>query len=342
MAEPTADSTANPPAKPFANPTKEQVAETAADPSRGAVFGIGSFLPNLILQTLGLPKLGRPKLGLPKWAVPKFLRPRSKVVPSEAAAEHAAPLPMVHGAVPSEQAAVPTGQDLIPPRQPRWTADGWALVRGGGSEPALAVGAAAYGASQAGAVLRYNLAPSSRLRPQAFVRVTTPLAGRGRESGRQGEGAFGLMVRPVRRLPLAIMGEMRMQENGGNARVRPVITAVTEIPPLRLPLKAEGEVYAQAGWAGGQGATPFYDMSAVVQRCVVEPCGIQLRAGGGLWSGGQRGAVRLDFGPRLELRGMIGGGERRLGVRLSADWRFRIAGQAEPGSGPAITLAAGF
>ena len=143
------------------------------------------------------------------------------------------------------------------------------------------------------------------------------------------------------------MGELRVQDSGGAARARPVITVVSEIPPLRLPLGIAGEIYGQAGWAGGRDPTAFYDAAAVAERRVVElGHGAELRAGGGAWSGGQsggqRGAARLDIGPRIELRGLLGKSGSWIGVRLAADWRFRVAGRAEPGSGPAITLSAGF
>lgn len=225
------------------------------------------------------------------------------------------------------------------PRWPRWSADAWALVRGGRSAPALASGAAAYGGSQTGAVLRYNLAPSSPIRPQLYMRATAALAATVREP----EGAVGLMIRPLRRLPLAVMGEVRLQAGPAPARVRPVIMAVSELAPVRLPLGSEAEVYAQAGWAGGSFPTAFYDAAAVVEHGVAEPVpGLGLRAGGGLWTGGQTGAARLDIGPQLELRTMVGPQRRRIRVRLAVDWRFRVAGRAEPGSGPAVTLSAGF
>jgi hypothetical protein len=190
-----------------------------------------------------------------------------------------------------------------------------------------------------GAVLRYNLAPSSPVRPQLYWRTTAALAAALRDP----EAAFGLMARPVRRLPLAVLGEVRLQASGGPVRVRPVVMAVTELPPLALPFGAEAEVYAQAGWAGGRDPTAFYDAAAVALHKLAKPLpGADLRLGGGLWSGGQRGAARLDIGPRIELRCMIGKPAKRIGVRLSADWRFRVAGAAEPGSGPALTLSAGF
>lgn len=224
------------------------------------------------------------------------------------------------------------------PRGSRWSADGWVLLRGD-QAPALAAGAASYGGSQAGAVLRYGLARASRLRPQAYLRVSSALSAR----VQQKEVALGLMVRPVPRLPIAMLGEWRLQEQNGSNRARPAVMAVTELPPLRLPYGIEAEAYAQGGWAGGRDATPFYDLAATFQRRVVNPLrGMQVSAGGGVWSGGQRGAVRLDAGPRVEVRGMVGTRARRIGVRVGVDWRFRVAGRAEPGSGPVLTVATGF
>lgn len=236
-------------------------------------------------------------------------------------------------------AAEPEPHRLAPPHRSHWSADGWLLLRGGSELPALAAGTAAYGGSQAGAVLRYAFAPASALRPQAYVRVSGALGGRVRQS----EAALGLMVRPVKRLPLAVLGEARLLDQPGQLRTRPVVLAITELPPLRLPLGTEAEAYAQGGWAGGRDATAFYDLAATLQHRVVHPLpGLQLSAGGGVWSGGQRGASRLDVGPRVELRTMLGPPSRRIGVRVGVDWRFRVAGRAEPGSGPALTVAAGF
>ena len=238
---------------------------------------------------------------------------------------------------PASIAASASGKSIS--GKPRWSADGWILVRGGDSAPALAAGGASYGASQAGAVLRYALVPSSPLRPQAYVRVSAALGGTSHET----ETALGLMARPLRRLPLAVLGEVRLQNQRGALQARPVVMAVSELAPFRGPLGFDAEAYGQAGWAGGQDATLFYDFAATFQRRVAKPLsGLDLRAGGGVWSGGQRGAARLDLGPRFELRTMIGPPSRRIGVRVGVDWRFRVAGRAEPGSGPALTVAAGF
>ena len=51
--------------------------------------------------------------------------------------------------------------------------------------------------------------------------------------------------------------------------------------------------------------------------------------------GYQPGLYRVDAGPRISMR-------VRPNVSLHFDWRQRLAGAAEPGSGPAVTLGANF
>ncbi len=47
---------------------------------------------------------------------------------------------------------------------------------------------------------------------------------------------------------------------------------------------------------------------------------------------------RIDLGPTLLVRAPFG----KVSVDVAADWRFRVAGNAVPGSGPALTLSTGF
>jgi hypothetical protein len=218
---------------------------------------------------------------------------------------------------------------------PRWSGDSWFLWRSGG-QPALAGGilSPSYGASQAGAILRYRLAPGSKLRPTAYLRTTTALGG-----SAEREAALGLSLRPLSQLPLAIAGEARFTSLPGGNIVRPAAFAVTELPPFKLPLGMRGEVYGQAGYVGGAFATAFADGHLRVDRRIVPLGKGELRFGAGLWGGAQRGASRLDAGPGLTLGQPLG---KRAAMRLGADWRFRVAGKAAPGSGPAITLSAGF
>jgi hypothetical protein len=120
--------------------------------------------------------------------------------------------------------------------------------------------------------------------------------------------------------------------------VRPAIFAYSEFPPLELPLGVRGEVYVQGGYVGGRFATPFVDGQVRVDRELGHRGAAELRAGGGAWSGAQKGAKRLDVGPGATIAVELGGAP----VRMSADWRFRVAGDANPSSGPALTVSTGF
>lgn len=60
-----------------------------------------------------------------------------------------------------------------------------------------------------------------------------------------------------------------------------------------------------------------------------------LSAGLGIWGGAQPGLSRLDIGPRATLR--LGG---RMRVHL--DYRYKLLGNAIPGSGGVVTLAGDF
>lgn len=224
------------------------------------------------------------------------------------------------------------------PLASRWSGDGWLLLRAAGGTAAQASGAASYGASQAGAVVRYRLGQDRDTGAYAYLRGSTAIGAPFRDR----QLALGLGVRPVAALPLRILGEARLQETGqGRTLYRPAVTAVTELPRSDLPLGFRGEAYGQAGYVGGAGATPFFDAQVVVDRAVVRSrdSGLEARLGAGLWSGGQRGAARLDLGPRASLRL-----DPVLGVPtlLALDWRIRCAGDARPDSGPAMTLATSF
>ena len=225
---------------------------------------------------------------------------------------------------------------------PRWSGDGWVLVRRGqGPTPggiAAASGFPSYGASQAGGVIRFALVPGSGRAPQAYLRLSRALGGFD-----EGEVAAGLSARPFAAVPLRLLGEARVQRSAGVARVRPAASLVSELPPVRLPLGVEGEAYAQAGYAGApfgskRGATPFFDVQVVTERRLASAGPAELRVGAGAWSGGQDGAARVDLGPRASVRLDAG----RARSRLALDWRFRVAGNARPASGPTLTFSAGF
>ncbi|AIT81298.1 hypothetical protein [Novosphingobium pentaromativorans] len=217
----------------------------------------------------------------------------------------------------------------------RWSGDAWALLRSSG-DTALAAGAlpATYGASQAGAVLRYRIAPSSDHRPTAYLRSTSTLG-----AVRQTSAALGLSARPVPSVPIVGALEGRLTDDIGRRRFQPVAMAVTELQPFELAMGMRAEAYGQAGYVGGKFATAFADGQLRADRALLSVGRYDARLGLGLWGGVQKGAGRLDFGPSATVSAPLG---RGAFGRLAFDWRFRFLGNANPGSGPAVTLSAGF
>lgn len=215
---------------------------------------------------------------------------------------------------------------------PRWSMDGWALWRQDNDSPLLS-GRPSYGRSQAGAVLRYHLVPTSGHAPQLHLRGSLALAGR-----QEREAALGASARPLPGVPVRLAAEARVSETDRGTEVRGAAYAVTELAPVRLPGGFTGEAYAQGGYVSGAFATPFVDGQARITRQFAGSEDLRLEAGGGAWGGAQEDARRLDVGPSAALAFRIGPARGRV----SADYRFRVAGDAEPASGPALTLSAGF
>ncbi len=221
-------------------------------------------------------------------------------------------------------------------RDPRWSADGWLLLRRGGAVAATIGGLApaSYGASQLGAVVRYRLVPQSAHRPALHLRGSAALDG-----SREREVAFGFSLRPITALPVVIAAEARINMQPGATRARPAAFAYTELPPIALPFGARAEIYGQGGYVGGNFASAFADGQLRVDHRLLPHGRGVLRVGAGAWAGAQRGASRIDVGPTATIGLPVGG---TASARLGLDWRFRVAGNAAPASGPAMTLSAGF
>ena len=214
----------------------------------------------------------------------------------------------------------------------RWSADAWVLWRQDNTTPFLS-GRPGYGRSQAGAVVRYDLARSSGHRPQAYLRTSAALEGE-----REQEAAAGLSARPLPGVPLRVAAELRVGETDLGTKIRPAAYAATELPPVDFPAGLRAELYLQGGYVGGDFATAFLDGQARIERSLLSRGNAEMRAGAGAWAGVQEDASRLDVGPSASLSFGLG----HLRARLTADYRFRVAGDAQPGSGPALTLSAGF
>ncbi|MFA7596132.1 MAG: hypothetical protein WCY92_07220 [Novosphingobium sp.] len=236
-----------------------------------------------------------------------------------------APAPVPLPPIPLSPGAARKGSD-------RWSADAWMLLRRENAQ-SLAAGRPVYGGSQAGAVLRYHLAPQNAHSPIAYLRASQAMGGI-----RQSEAALGFGIRPLVSLPVTLAAEGRVFNSLGRTSIRPAALAYTELPPLKLPFGLRGDAYLQGGYVGGSFRTPFIDGLLRIDRGVASPGGTELRLGGGVWGGAQKGARRLDVGPSASASVDLMG----VPSRVSMDWRFRVMGEAAPKSGPAVTMSAGF
>ena len=201
----------------------------------------------------------------------------------------------------------------------------WALLRaqqaGIAGTQSLANGGS-LGASQAGARLTYNLT-----RQIAATFRTSSAVGR-----RGGEVAAGMRIQPVRGIPLWIDAERRQRVGrygGGRSAFALFFEAGVYGRPMPLHFLLDG--YLQGGVVGLRHRDGFIDGAVTLTRPVYK----QFSAGVGVWGGAQPGVYRVDAGPRVTMR-------VRNNLRVHFDWRQRLAGNARPGSGPAVTLAGDF
>ena len=145
------------------------------------------------------------------------------------------------------------------------------------------------------------------------------------------EASFGLAVRHG---PFRLFAERRVAIDSAG-RNDWSLTAASGFDHLALPAKFRLDGYAQAGVVGGDG---FADGALHVERDIARLGNVRLAAGGGAWAATQPGARHVDIGPQIVAR--IPAATRVL--RFAAEWRARVGGDAAPGSGPAISLAADF
>ena len=172
-------------------------------------------------------------------------------------------------------------------------------------------------------VAPFDVEPRLRASLRASVAIARP---------QDAEVSPGLSIRPLQHVPFEIIVERRFRLSAQSRDATAVFVAGgASFEPLRDWTAA---VYGQAGVVGGPQTLSIADGAATVRRRVSGSSEI----GAGIWGGVQPGAGRLDIGPSASTR--LGGPEAAL--RLSVDWRFRIAGNARPDSGVAVTLAKDF
>ena len=226
---------------------------------------------------------------------------------------------------PSRRSSTPapvSAEPQVPPRPDRFQLTSWVLFRNRSGAGSLVSGGT-LGGSQAGARLTYAFDP----RLSASVRTSSPIDG-----SRGGEIAAGIRVTPIPSIPVSITAERR-QRFGRSSTGRNAFALFAEggVYQMPLPYHFSLDAYAQAGVVGINSRDLFADGAFTLMRPIYGP----VSAGFGTWAGAQPGLYRVDAGPRLSMR-------VRHNMRVDLDWRQRLAGNADPGSGPALTLAADF
>lgn len=211
----------------------------------------------------------------------------------------------------------------------RWSGSAWVYAReGGGGRSLAALGQ--LGGSQAGGRLRWRINPGDQLRAALYGRLSGPL---GDSSG--AEAAFGAEWHPLPGRPFWIAAERRIAlgKQGRDAWSAYAAGGIWK-PGLPYGLTLDG--YAQAGVVGAKRRDLFADGALRLSRPVFGEHGPRL--GAGMWGAAQPGVARLDIGPHARIPFEVA----KQPISLSADYRIRVAGDAEPGSGVAITLASDF
>lgn len=208
-------------------------------------------------------------------------------------------------------------------RLDRWQVSAWALVRNqqGIVGPQSLASSGNLGGSQAGARLTYAL----NRQIAASFRTSSDLARRGFEV------AAGARVQPLASIPVWITAERRQRVGQFGGRNAFAVFAEGGLYQRPLPWDFGLDAYLQGGVVGARSRDLFIDGAFAMTRPVYK----NISAGFGVWGGAQPGLYRLDVGPRVSMR-------VRKNVRVHFDWRQRLAGNALPGSGPAITLGADF
>jgi hypothetical protein len=126
----------------------------------------------------------------------------------------------------------------------------------------------------------------------------------------------------------------RRQAIGTEGRSAFALTAYGGISERKLAGPLLIDSYAQAGVVGLKSRDLFVDGSVLLGI----PAGDGFKLGAGMWGAAQPGVSRVDIGPQASFSMPVAGRP----ATLRAEWRVRIAGDAAPGSGPAITLSTAF
>jgi hypothetical protein len=211
-----------------------------------------------------------------------------------------------------------------PQLKSRFSGSAWALMRGSGA-PSLANGGQ-LGGSQIGMRLFYTPGPTALA---VTARISTSLS---QPVAR--EAAIGVALRG-RNVGLIAEQRLSLDRGGRNA---PAVFAYGGVSDVNMGRGVKLEAYIQAGVVGVKDPQAFVDGAIRVERPIVEAENASLSIGAGAWGGAQTGVSRIDVGPQVVARIALA----ETNLRISAEWRQRVAGNATPTSGPSVTVGFDF
>lgn len=201
----------------------------------------------------------------------------------------------------------------------RWQLGGFSLVRDAGAAGPAA--SPVLGGGQMGASIAFLPDPLAR-RPLALVARANVAAGSAGVAVETAQAAIGL--RQTLRPGVTLSAE----------RLIALGAATRGDWTLRLAAGGEAGRFSGYGEAGVLGSGGLYGGGQASARLFrLGPATFAA----GSWASLQTGTPdvwRVDVGPSVAAQWR--------GLRLQADWRQRVAGNALPGSGPVVTLSAGF
>jgi hypothetical protein len=201
----------------------------------------------------------------------------------------------------------------------------WRQGRGGGG---LAPGAQ-YGGTQAGAIATWDPFGKSGSGPAILLRASTA------PNSFEREVAVGTRWKPDANVPISLSLERRFRFGAPDSFAAYAAGGVNKVP---LTGKLTFDAYGQAGYALGGGSSYFFDAQGRVMHPLFDLAGMPIELGAGGWAGGQRGVRRFDIGPSLSADVKT----KLADFKVYLDWRRRMAGNAAPPDGLALTVAAGF
>jgi hypothetical protein len=200
------------------------------------------------------------------------------------------------------------------------------------ASPAIIAANPLLGGSQAGFSYRRRFNGDAPVQWGAIARIQSAI-----DPQSDARLSLGLYAQPLRRVPIFLGAEARvgldqsaaddllLHGNGGTS--------------LRVGNRGGRiDIYGQAGAAIGAQTTLFADAQTQFSQPLITIAGEDVRLGAALNAGAQGTSWRVDAGPQVQWR--LPFANPPLDLRLA--WRERLAGNAVPATGLAITLSSDF